>query len=174
MKTRQMLFRFRKTNFGMTLVEMMMTVAIIGVVSAVLSTMLLQGVRMFRLNSAQGEVQRDARRILDLIGRNLRQADAYSVYIDRNSLSDPPFSLISFTHINGDDIEYYQDGTNFMQTINGGNAVKFGENIRNLFFITVEGGDDTVVSIGLCVESESYEGRTRALKLSIEKVRIMN
>ena len=170
-----MITKIRKffNNRGMTLVETMITVAIIGIVASVMWGVFMQGFRMWRLHSAQTEVQRDARRILDLMGRNLRQARAASVSISRNAATDPPFSQISFQKINGNSISYYQDGTEFYQTVDGV-TTRFGQNVRNLSFVPVESGDSTVISMGLCVEAITYQGRTRTLKLSIEKVRIMN
>ncbi len=165
----------KKYSKGMTLIETLITVAIIGIIASVMWSVFIQGFRMWRLSSAQAEVQRDARRILDLMIRNIRQADTGSdITISRHpDDDDPPFSKISFKHINGKDYSYFQDGRKFYQTV-AGKESRLGENIRNLIFSIVESDNDRVVSICLCLEKGTYEGKTKTSKLSVRKVRIMN
>ncbi len=163
-----------KIQRGMTLIETLITVAIIGIVASVMWSVFIQGFRIWRLSSAQTEVQRDSRRILDLMTRNIRQANtAYAITISRHSDDDPPFSKISFRHIKGSNYSYFQDGRKFKQTV-AGNTSRFGDNVRSLIFSIVESGSDKIISIGLCLEKGTYEGKARTSKLSVQKVRIMN
>lgn len=165
-----------KIQKGMSLTELMVTIAIMGIIGSVMWIVLLQGFRMWRLGSAQTEVQRDVRRILDLVSRNVRQATASTITISKNSSSDPPFSKITFIGLKQGattQISYYQSGRRFYQKV-AGVTTRFGKNIRSLNFATVESGDSGVISIGLCLEKATYEGKTRIAKLSVRQVRIMN
>ncbi|MFC2061797.1 type II secretion system protein J [Elusimicrobiota bacterium] len=165
-----------KKNKGMTLIEVMITLAIMAVISSSMWLIFMQGFRSWSLNSAQAEVQRDARRLLDLMGRNLRQAEADTITISQDSVDDPPFSKITFIGLRQGttaQMSYYQSGREFIMEVDGTDT-KFGENIRNLNFMTVESGDDEMLSMGVCVEKATYEGRSRIAKLTVRKVRVMN
>jgi len=159
---------------GLTLIEMLITMAIIGIISLVLGQMFFQGFRTWRQNSARINVQEGARRMLYLINKPLRQAQAGTITISRNSDDDPPCSKIDFTHINGSAYSYYQSGLKLYFSIDGGAGHELGENVRVLSFATVESGDDASVNIGLCLEQKTYAEKTKTSKLSVQIVRIMN
>jgi prepilin-type N-terminal cleavage/methylation domain-containing protein len=172
-----MKFKFKKTDKGMTITELMLAIAVFSVISVVLSGMLLYGFRMWRFNNAQLEVQRDARIAMDLIERNLRQASSATVFISRNSLSDPPFSKIHFDKVTGsgfETISIYQNGREIYLEKSGGGTTRIGFNVRHLSFVSVESGDWNIVSAGLCMEKATYSGKKRASQLVNQKIRIMN
>jgi len=166
-----------KKHKGLTLIEMVITMAIMGIISIVLSRMYSQGFKVWRHNKARIDVQRDARTMLDLINRKLRQAEAGTITITRDSDDDPPCSKITFTCVQQStttQISYYQSGLKIYRSINSGAGQQFGENVRVLSFATMESGDNASVNIGLCLEEKTYADRTRTSKLSVQIVRIMN
>lgn len=158
---------------GMTLTEIMMTVAILGVILAGLTTFLTNYTRFQRLNNARIEIQRSARYSLDLMNRNIRQAQASSVIVDSAASSEPQWSRIYFTTITGNTVYYYQSSNKLYQVINGTTA-ELSKNLRNMQFSYPSTDDDAIIGISICFEKATYEGATKALQLSIEKVRIMN
>lgn len=168
-----------KNNKGVTLTELLISVAIIGLLSAVVGIFLINIFKFYRLNTAKGEIQRDARACIDLINRNLRQAISSSVTITRYNSNHPPCSMIQFTHIKGDAFRYYQLNNQFYisvceQGTNTWRTNKISDNIRSVFFTYPDISDPTIVSVSLCFEKSTYQGATKALQLSVEKVRIMN
>jgi len=156
---------------------MLITMAIMGIISLVLGQMYFQGYRTWRQNKARIDVQGDARRMLYLINRDLRQAQAGTIvisrYPDEGSTDNPPCSKISFYHINGSSYSYYQDGLKIYR-FNNGAAHQLGENVRVLSFATMESNDDASVNIGLCLEEKTYAEKSKTSKLSVQIVRVMN
>lgn len=164
---------------GVTLVELMIVVAIIGIVSAVSSNYLVNITRFFRLSQARIEIQRDARRCIDLINRNMRQASASTVTIKSYNSSQPPWSMIEFTDIKGTQWKFYQLGTKFYMSVKKTTDPSFktqaiAENLRSLIFAYPRFDNDKIISVSICFEKTTYEGRAKALQMSVEKVRIMN
>ena len=157
---------------GFTLAEMMITIAVMGIVSSVLWVVFIQGFRMWRINKAEIEVSRNARISLDIMLKNLREAQASTVEISSEG-SNPPYSKVSFTNIDDEVVEIFQEGNKAYISIDGDDK-RFAENIRNLFFSPVESGDENVISVGVCVEQVTYEGKMKTARLSSQKVRIMN
>lgn len=160
---------------GYTVTELMLVVAIIGVVFLVTPTLLIQINRFFSQNRARIEIQREAREALDLINRNLRQAQADTVVIDQLS-GEPPYSRISFRRLKPDgstsSMSFYQQGGTLYMSATGAKAVS--KNLRYLAFTHPRTTDDSIVSVSLTTETGTYESQTKALHLSVEKVRIMN
>lgn len=161
---------------GLSLIEMLITMAIMGIISLVLGQMYFQGYRIWRQNSARINVQRDTRGMLAEINKNLRQAESGAITISRNSASDPPCSKITFIGLQlGATVQmsYYQSDLKLYRSIDG-TAKEIGKNIRALSFATVESGDNASVNIGLCLEEKTYAEGTKTSKLSVQIVRIMN
>lgn len=164
---------------GVTLTELMISVAIMGLLVSIVGTFMVKGVSFFRLSRARGEIQRDARVSVDLINRNLRQGQALTVNLTRYNSDQPPLSMIEFTHINGTSFRFYQLGDKFyMATMPSGEVTwrekKMADNLRNLAFTYPQSDDSNIVSTSLCFEKATYRGETKALQLSVEKIRIMN
>jgi len=172
-----------KGEKGVTLVELMLVVTILGILFSVGSNILLTGWKFIRLSQARIEIQRDARTCLDSIHRNLREAKYTSVTIYKSTetagANNPPCSLISFTNIDGDEISYYQNRDKLYQKIKRSGAIQYfttclAEKLRYIAFSYPRTDDETIISISLCFERATYAGGAKALQLSIEKIRLMN
>lgn len=157
----------------------MVSIAILGLLTSVVGNFLTNGIKFSRLSTAKGEIQRDARLCIDIVNKSLRQAAGDTVSITRYNSSMPPCSMIEFTHINGDDYRFYQLNTKFYTAVKAAGSSTWKENeiadnLRNLLFSYPRTDDNTIVSVSLCFEKATYEGSTKTLQLSVEKVRIMN
>jgi len=162
----------RKNKKGYTLVEVMVTVAILGIIFGGLASLMTMFTRYTRLNMARIDIQRDARTTMSLINKNLREAQSATVVIDQAS-GEPFWSRISFTSVNGNTIVYYQDDGKLYQTVNG-KTIMLAQNMRTLRFSYPNTDDSAIISMSVCFEKSTYEGSKKALQLSVEKVRIMN
>ncbi|HBU68781.1 MAG TPA: hypothetical protein DEE98_00175 [Elusimicrobia bacterium] len=169
----------KNNSRGVTLVELLISVAILGILSSVIGTFMINGLKFSRLATAKGEIQRDARVCIDLMNRTLRQGQADTVTITRYNSSHPPCSMVEFTHINGKAYRFYQINDKFfMARKDEGSSVwhenKVADNLRNLIFTYPRLDDNSILSVSLCFEKATYEGAAKTLQLSVEKVRIMN
>lgn len=156
---------------GFTLVEVMISIAILGVIFSFTPNMILQIRRFFFLSDAKASLQRDARDVMYVITRRLRQARASSIVIDQLS-GHPYYSRLSFSDVDGNNITYYQQGTNLFM-IDGGTRT-LTKDLRYIAFSAPRSDDLGIISLSFTLEKGTYEGRTKALHMASEKVRLMN
>lgn len=162
---------------GFSLTELMMVVALLGIVVSLGPNLLLRSFQFFRMHMARAAVQQKARTVLDLVNRNLRQASASSVTISNRS-NQPPYSWIQFSVDKGTgavvgNYGFYQEGKN-LNYMNDGSTSTIAENLRYMAFTYPKSDDDGIISVSMTFEEATYAGYTKALQLSIEKVRVMN
>lgn len=159
---------------GYTLTEMMLVVAIVGVVFSLGTTIFVQVNRFIQLNTARLSLQRDARLTMATINRNLRQAQQGTIQISRLA-GQPYYSSISFTRIDNMAFTFTQQGTNLIMTSTNPSTTKvLSENLRYLAFVPPRSEDLSIISVALTLEKKIYEGRIKALHMASEKVMIMN
>ncbi len=158
---------------GFTLTEMMIVVAIIGILFAVGGPILNQANRNYILSRAKLQLQGEARAIMYLITRNLRQAKNSTIILSRNDANQPFYSRITFTKIDNKTYTFYQEGRMLKMTQGAINRT-LNRNIKYLAFTFPESSEMDIVSISLTLEKTIFEGRTKALHMASEKVRVMN
>jgi hypothetical protein len=107
-----------------------------------------------------------------IINRNLRQAQSNTIRIDQAS-GQPYYSRLSFTRVQGDAITYYQQGTSLIQE-DSNISRTLSKNLRYLAFAFPRSDDLTIISVSITLEKSIYEGKTKALHMASEKVRVMN
>ena len=162
----------RRGRRGYTLVEMMIVVAIIGVLALVGPTLLINMTNFWRQTGARASIERDARVSLDVINRMLRQAQASTIVIDQVA-GQPSWSRISFTLIDGRTMSFYQTN-NVLYHQNGTTVTTLCRDVGFIAFSFLRTDDTTLVSVALTTQAATYLGGSKALQLSIQKVRIMN
>src|SRR3989339_958582 len=173
------MIRLKRFSRGISLTELMVSVGILGLLVSVVGVFLINGIKFSRLSTSRGEIQRDARSCIDLINRSLRQGQAGTVTISRFNGSQPVCSMIEFTDIDNKEHRFYQNSKSFYAGFrNAGEPdwrdSRMAESMRNLFFTYPRMDDDTIVSVSVCFEKATYEGSSKTLQLSVEKIRIMN
>ncbi len=156
---------------GFTLVEMMVTVAVLGVLFSIGPSLFNNFTKFTRLSSAQLEIQRGSRTSLSQINRNLRQAVGSTIVISQET-GQPPYSNISFTTVDSRSVKYYQQGTTLF--VVDGATVTLAKGLRYISFLYPRTDDTGIVSVSLTFEQSTYERGTKSLQMAIEKVRVMN
>ncbi|MEW5694148.1 MAG: prepilin-type N-terminal cleavage/methylation domain-containing protein [Candidatus Hydrogenedentota bacterium] len=168
---------FKSNKKGYTITELMIAVTIIGVIILAAPQIFTGIYRFTRLATARAEIQKNARSTISNINRALRQAQAGTITVDQVS-GQPPHSRITFTRYKPDGstqvVSYYQQGKSLYMSVDGATGQKIQDYLRYIAFTYPETDNDTIISISVTFEKETYEGGTKALQMAVEKVRIMN
>lgn len=162
-----------KSTRGYTLTEMLLVVAILGILSTVGAQLMVQTNRYWLLTSTRADLQKEARPIMYILTRNLRQAQSATIVIDRASTSQPFYTRITFTKVQGTSMTFHQNGNQLIQTV-GTSTKILSKNVRYLSFNFPRSDDMTILSVALTLEKTIYEGKKKALQMASEKVRVMN
>lgn len=157
---------------GYTLTELMMVVAIIGILATVGPTMMLQMQNFFLMTSARYEIQRDARTTLDTVNRYMRQAVATTVIMDTPD-GQGPYSRIRFQHVDGRYMEFRQSGSKLIQVIGTTQSV-VSTNLIYIAFTYPRTDDISIISVAITMGKAIQLGRRKVLELTIQKIRVMN
>jgi prepilin-type N-terminal cleavage/methylation domain-containing protein len=161
-----------RSRAGYSLAEVMMVVAIIGILATVVPTMVIQMQNFFLMTSARYEIQRDARTTLDTVNRYLRQAVASTVIMDTPA-GQGPYSRIRFKHVDGRYMEFRQQGSKLIQVI-GTATSSVSNNLIYIAFTYPHTDDVSIISVSITMGKSIQLGRRKVLELTIQKVRVMN
>src|SRR3989338_616048 len=153
---------------GYSLMELLLVVAILGILSTMGARLMIQVNRYFQLTVARTDLQKEARAAMYLISRNLRQAQAATIIIDR-AVGQPFYSRITFLKIQGGSVRYYQNGNQLVQTVDGRNQI-LTKNLRYLAFSFPRSDDLSIVSVSMTLEKATYQGKKKALQMASERV----
>jgi len=156
---------------GFTVVELLINVVTIGIIAGALSSLFFKWIQLWYLSSAKAEIQRDGRTCVAAVDKHLRQATAASIIIDRYDANQPPYSRIYFEK-DGQPFYYYQNGQSFYEVINSTRTL--AKSVRSVQFIYPETSDDSIIAMSIAFEKTTYSSQTKALQMSVAKVRIMN
>jgi prepilin-type N-terminal cleavage/methylation domain-containing protein len=157
---------------GVTLTEMMIVVAILGILIKVAPQLYMQVRRFLFLSNTKVEIQREARTAMNMMTEDIRQAYADSIIITQIS-GQPYYSRITFSTIDGRNIRYYQSNKDLKFSL-GTSTRTISSNLRYMAFAFPKSDDMGIISVALTLEKSIYEGRTKALHMASEKVRVMN
>jgi prepilin-type N-terminal cleavage/methylation domain-containing protein len=164
----------RKTG-GLTLIEMFIVLAIIGILAMLGPQLLTQITKFFIMGRARLELQREARATMYVITRELRQAQSSTITISQVA-GQPNYSQISFTKQtlqNGVNVILFQNG-NTLSLTEGNNTSILTNHLAYLAFAFPRSDDMTIVSVAMTLQEQIYNGAYKALHMASERVRVMN
>jgi len=164
-----------RKNGGLTLIEMMIVLAITGILVMMGPQILTQVTKFFILGRARLELQREARATMYVITREMRQAQSATITIDQVS-GQPNYSRITFTKQtlgNGVAVSLFQNGTALSLT-EGNTSSTLTKHLSYMAFAFPRSDDMTIVSVALTLQEQIYNGRSKALHMASERVRVMN
>lgn len=151
----------------------MLVVAITSAVFAIAAPIMLQANRQFVMNRTRVELQQEARSIMYVITRNLRQAKSSTITSSRANPLQPFYSRISFTKQDGRQMVFQQEGV-YLYNVIGTRKVQLSKNLKYLAFTFPRSDDMGILSVSITLEKNIFEGRKKALHMASEKVRVMN
>ncbi|MCX5797375.1 MAG: prepilin-type N-terminal cleavage/methylation domain-containing protein [Elusimicrobia bacterium] len=167
-----MVSRGRRPRPGFTLVEAMMVVAIMGMIATVAPALLLQANRAFILSRVRTDLQGQARGIMYIITRELRQAQSATITIDQAS-GQPYYSRITFTKQQGTTMCFYQQGNRLMQKV-GSNIHMLTSCLTYMAFSFPRSDNMGIISVSMTVQQTIYQGQIKALHMASQQVRVMD
>ncbi len=163
---------------GVTLMELMIVAGIVSTLFAVAAPILLQANRQFIMVRTKIELQQEARGIMYVLTRSLRQAQKDTIVISCVA-NQPYYSKIQFdteqsstTAVSNTRV-FQQEGTVLYQLI-GANKRVLSRNLSYLAFTFPRSDDMSMLSVSITLRKSIYQGRTKALHMASEKVHIMN
>lgn len=155
---------------GYTLTEVMMVVAIMGIISSASALVMQKTFQTKMMADALSTIQEGAFTSFDVISKLLRQGSVASVVIDRLDANQPPWSRIAFSNPNtGRSFTFYQKG----QTLYFGNNPQL-TNLRALTFTYPNSASPKVISVSMTFEKSTGSGHSKAIQLFIQKIHIQN
>jgi len=170
-----------RSKKGITLLEIMITVVIMGILVVLIAPMITQGIRHFILSRTKIQLQQEARTSMALMTKYLREGQASTIVIDR-APTQPHYSRITFTKYTPSgaaaaptqqQVTFYQSGTRLIHTV-GTRTIVLSKNLRYVAFTFPRSDDMGIVSVGMTLEQGIYQAQTKALHMASEKVRVMN
>ena len=157
---------------GFTLLEAMIVVAVMGIIASVGPALLVQANRFFMLSRVRADLQGQARGIMYVITRELRQAQSTTITIDQAS-NQPYYSRINFTNQNGTNMIFYQNGNRLMQQV-GNNVHTLTTSLTYMAFSFPRSDNMSIVSVSMTLQQTIYQGQTKALHMASQQVRVMD
>jgi len=168
----------QKSQDGTTLTELMVVVAILGVLLTVGPNLFNNTFKLWKNTEAKTETQRDARIALTLIEGLLRQASNASIRLTRSDINQPPYSQIQFSVPSGDAYRFYQVGTDLWIHHLSPTAVVhnrvISKNLRYISFGYPVSTDETLLSVSLCFEKGTFGQESKNFYLSTQRIKVMN
>lgn len=162
-----------KRRPGYTLVELMMVSAILALLFSLGSSLLMKVNVFFRSSLGKMETQRDVRNLLTMISKEVRAAKWSQISMSRLNASQPPYSQISFINTKGETVSIWQTGRTLVMQKNGA-QLELSKHLRSIMFAFPSTIDPSLVRILLTIEKSDGTGRTQALQLGGESVRVVN
>lgn len=151
----------------------MMVSAILALLFSLGSSLLMKVNVFFRSSIGKIETQRDVRNLLNLISKEIRAAKSSTVAMSRLDASQPPYSQIAFINIKGEPVTIWQSGRSLLMQKNAA-QLALSMNLRSILFSFPSSTDPSLVRVLLTIEKSDGTGRTQALQLGGESVRVVN
>lgn len=160
-------------RFAFTLIELMAVVVIASILVVVGIPIVRSMNENIMMSKTRLKLQQDARNIMSILNRFLREAKASSIVISRYNSSQPFCSYLKFTTIDEKTYEFYQQGKRLV--VKEGSMVNvLSEDIRYLSFIFPDSSNMSILSVSITFEKDLFAGRKKAIHVASEKIRVMN
>lgn len=162
----------RTRRAGYTLLETMLTVAIVGILFAIGAKLMIQANNYFVFNKTRGDLQGQARSAMYIMTREIRQAVSSSIVLDQLH-GQPYWSRITFNKLDGTTEQFEQCGTS-LWIVKGVHVDTMTTHIQYMAFTFPRTDDMTIISVSMTLQEATYDNKTKALHMASEQVQVMN
>lgn len=160
-------------RFAFTLTELMLVVIVASIIMVTVIPLVKTINENIMMSKTRLTLQQEARNIMSMLNRFLRNAKASSIVISRFDNQQPFCSYIRFTTIDSKTYEFYQNRKQLILKQSNMTRV-LSNDLRYLAFIFPDSSNMSIISVSITLEKDLFGGRKKAIHVTSEKIRIMN
>jgi len=160
---------------GFTLIELMVVVALLGILGYGIVTFFTNTFRIWWQTSHQIDVQQKARTAMDEMTKFIRQARPVSALVVGKQAGEDSDTMITFTHIDGRQFQYYKSGDSLIRVVDGATTDVIPEDLASIYFILDSTSSPTQLDIStLTVQTPGIGGEKGSITFSRKRIFLRN
>jgi len=160
---------------GFTLIELAIVIALLGILGYGIVTFFTNTYRTWWQTSQQIDAQQKARVAMDEMSRFIRQASPVTALVVGEQAGEDPDTMITFTHIDGRQFQYYQSGDSLIRVVNGITTNLVPEDLASIYFIVDSTSSPTQVDIStLTVQTPGIGGEQGSITFPRKRIYLRN
>jgi len=160
---------------GFTLIELAIVVALLGILGYGIVTFFRNTFRTWWQTSQQIDAQQKARAAMDEMTRFIRQARPVVNIVVGEQVGEDPNTMISFPHIDGRQISYFQSGDSLRRVVDGVTTDVIPEDLVSIVFVLDDPITPTQVSIlNLTVQTPGIGSEQGSITFPIKRIFLRN
>ncbi len=160
---------------GFTLIELMIVVALLGILGYGVITFFTNTFRVWWQSSQQIDAQQKARVAMDEMTRFIRQARPVVNIVVGQQAGEDPNTWITFTHIDGRQIQYYKSDDSLIREVDGVISDVIPEDLVSIFFVLDDPISPTQVDIStLTVQTPGTGGQQGSITFPRKRIFLRN
>jgi len=164
-----------KKQRGFTLIELMVVVALLAVLGYGIVTFFRNTFRVWWQTSQQIDAQQKARVAMDEMTRFIRQARPVTGIVVDKWGSEAANTMITFTHIDGRQISYFQSGDSLKRVVDGATTDIIPEDLDSIYFVLDSTNTPTQVDIStFTVETPEIGGEQGSITFPRKRIFLRN
>ncbi|MDH5365235.1 MAG: type II secretion system GspH family protein [Dehalococcoidia bacterium] len=161
---------------GFTLIELAIVIALLAVLGYAIVTFFTNTYRTWWQTSQQIDAQQKARVAMDEMTRFIRQASPVTgIVVSRWDVSEDFNTMITFPHIDGRQISYFQSGDSLQRVVDGVTTEVIPEDLTSIYFVLDSTTSPTQVDIStLTVQTPVTGGEQGSITFPRKRIFLRN
>jgi prepilin-type N-terminal cleavage/methylation domain-containing protein len=160
---------------GFTLIELMVVVALLGILGYGIVTFFRNTFRTWWQTSQQIDAQQKARTAMDEMTRFIRQARPVTTIAVGKQAGEDDNTMITFTHIDGRQFQYYKSGDSLQRVVDGTTTDLVPEDLASVYFVLDSTTSPTRVDIStLTVQTPGTGGEQGSITFPRKRIFLRN
>lgn len=160
---------------GFTLIELAIVIALLAILGYGIMKFFSNTFRTWWQTSQQIDAQQKARTAMDEMTRFIRQARPVTTIAVGEQSGEDDNTMITFTHIDGRQISYYQSGDSLKRVVGGVTTEVIPEDLVSVYFVLDSTTSPTQVDIStLTVQTPAMGGQQGSITFPRKRVFLRN